>query len=227
MTKFNHKKRLYLLLSCINTNMNIYWHSAVCRHKQRTWGWRSKCLVGFGHGDLAHMNLKWTVSPEMCPRLAHRHIDQALTSRWQVVSQFSIPPLHQYDFLQFIIRSKTEGKLNCNRALQRCRLNSRRARYICKAPPGRKMNFRCALTVNFRSATHKCKMAIAPPYLALRGYTNHPELNSWKHLLWLVQLLILIISLAEYFKFHRFFGISRMPCCSSIFSLFYFLWKIL
>ncbi len=52
---------------------------------------------------------------------------------------------------------KTERKLNCNRALRRCRLNSRSAMYICNAPPGRKKDFRCALLVNFRSATHICK----------------------------------------------------------------------
>jgi hypothetical protein len=36
----------------------------------------------------------------------------------------------------------------------------------------------------------------------------------------LVQLLILIISLAEYFQFHRFSCTSGVPCCSSISSLF-------
>jgi hypothetical protein len=39
-----------------------------------------------------------------------------------LVSQFSVPPLLQYGF--FIVYSqevKTERKLNCNRALQRCR----------------------------------------------------------------------------------------------------------
>jgi hypothetical protein len=53
-------------------------------------------------------------------------------------------------------------------------------------------------------------MAISPPYLALRGFTDHPELNSSKPLVWLVQFLILIISLAEYFQFRRFFGTAAV-----------------
>jgi hypothetical protein len=49
---------------------------------------------------------------------------------------------------------KMEEKLNCNRALWNCRYNSRSATYICKAPPGRKMNLQGALIVNCCSATH-------------------------------------------------------------------------
>jgi hypothetical protein len=47
--------------------------------------------------------------------------------------------------------------LNCRRADWRCRLNSRSAMYVCNTPLGHKKNFRCALLVNFRSATHICK----------------------------------------------------------------------
>jgi hypothetical protein len=64
------------------------------------------------------------------------------------------------------------------------------------------------------------KTDIAPPYLALRGFTELPELNSSKPLLWLVQFLILIISLAAYFHFCRFFCASGVPCCSSMSSLY-------
>jgi hypothetical protein len=142
-----------------------------------------------------------------------------------VVSHVSVPPIQQYDFKSLFIRSKTEGKLNCNRALRRCRFNSRSAKYIqyVMHPQDIKMNFRCALLVNFRSATHICKMAIAPPYLALQGFNDHPELNSSKPLLRLAQFLILIISLAEYFQFHKFFSTSGAPCCNLISFLFYFL----
>jgi hypothetical protein len=53
-------------------------------------------------------------------------------------------------FLKLIRKSKT-GEIEQQQALRRCRLNSR---YIGHAPLGCKMNFRCALLVNFRSATH-------------------------------------------------------------------------
>ncbi len=48
--------------------------------------------------------LKGTMSPEMSVKYAHRHIDQAQTSRRQVVSQFSVLPLQQYNFLKFIYK---------------------------------------------------------------------------------------------------------------------------
>ncbi len=134
-----------------------------------------------------------------------------------MVLQFSVPPLQQYDFFKVYSQEvKTEWKLNCNRALQRCRLNSRSATYICNEPPGHKKNFRYSLRVPHTYV----KTAIAPPYLAIRGLTELPELNSSMPLLWLLQLLILIISLAEYFQFRRFFRTSGVPCCSSISSLF-------
>jgi hypothetical protein len=55
------------------------------------------------------------------------------------------------------------------------------------------------------------KTEIAPPYLALRELTELPELNYPEPLLWFV-LFILIISLAEYFQFRRFFCTFGVPC---------------
>ncbi len=74
-----------------------------------------------------------------------------------MVSQFFVPPLQQYDFSNFIHKTKAEVKLNCNRPLKRCRLKSQSASYIDNAPPGCKMNLWCALLVNFYSDTHMCK----------------------------------------------------------------------
>jgi hypothetical protein len=62
-------------------------------------------------------------------------------------------------------------------------------------------------------------MAIAPPQLALGGFTELSELNSSKPLLNSI-VNLLIISLAEYFQFRRFFCTSGVPCCSSISLLF-------
>ncbi len=56
------------------------------------------------------------------------------------------------------------------------------------------------------------KTEIAPPYLALRKFT---------------ELLILIVSLAAHFLFHRFFCTSGVLCCSSVSSLFLLLVNIL
>ncbi len=68
--------------------------------------------------------------------------------------------------------------------------------YVHNTSPERKKNFWCALHVNFRSATHICKMVTAHLYLALRRFTELPELNSSKHFLYLVQFSVLIMLLA-------------------------------
>jgi hypothetical protein len=53
---------------------------------------------------------------------APRHIDQAKTNGRKLISQFSVPPLLQYEFLKVYSQGvKTERNLNCNRALRRCR----------------------------------------------------------------------------------------------------------
>ncbi len=111
---------------------------------------------------------------------------------------------------------KAECKLNCNRALRRCRLDGWSAMFICNAPPGHKKNFRCALLVIFRSATHICKNSNC------NSVSGTPEVHwtSGDEFLEASSLVgaffILIVSLAAHFRFHRFFCTSRVPCCSSI-----------
>ncbi len=85
-----------------------------------------------------------------------------------------------------------EEKLNCNGALQGCRLNSRKANYTCNAPPRLKTNPQGALFVNCHSATLICKDDIGTSVSGTRGgggFTDLPELNSSQLLLWLVQFL--------------------------------------
>jgi hypothetical protein len=139
----------------------------------------------------------------MSAKFAHRHkIHQ--TSGFTIFCSSMIAERYFKVYSQEV---KTECKLNCNRALRRCRLNSRSATYICNAPLEHKMNFRCALLVNFHSATHICKNGICTSISGTPGLTELPELNTPKPLLWLVQFLILIISLAEYFQLCNFLSV--------------------
>jgi hypothetical protein len=75
-------------------------------------------------------------------------------AQWFLFLWASVVPL--WFFQVYSQEVRTEGKLNCNRAHQRCRLHSRSATYIYNAPPGHKMNLCCALLVNCCGATHIC-----------------------------------------------------------------------
>jgi hypothetical protein len=55
------------------------------------------------------------------------------------------------------------------------------------------------------------KMATAPPCLALRGFSERPELNYSQPLLWLVQFGILIMSLLTILTFTDFPVQPRYP----------------
>ncbi len=92
--------------------------------------------------------------------------------------------------------------------------------FICNAPPGHKKNFRCALLVNFRCATHICKNGNCTS-VSGTSEVHWPSEAEYLEASSLVgTFLILIVSLAAHFLFHRFFCTSGVPCCSSVSSLF-------
>ncbi len=126
------------------------------------------------------------------------------------------------NFLSLFTRSKNRVEIELQQGTPEVQIKQLECliHTVCDAPPGSKKNFRCALLVNFRSAAYTCKNGNCTSVFGTLKvhWTSGTEFLEASSLIG--AFLILIISLAAYFQFCRFFCTSGVPCCSSTSSLF-------